>query len=250
MPRVVLATVNAKYIHAAFGLRYLAANMGDLASETQICEFTLSERPIDIVERIVALRPAVVGLGVYIWNCDATRQIVALMRRVAPEVKLVVGGPEVSYEIESQAWLSEVDYIVKGEGDRAFPELCARLLEGKRPLTRIIDGGQPELAELRLPYHLYDEGDLAHRILYVEASRGCPYRCEFCLSSLDKTVRAFELEPLLEAFDALIGRGARQFKFVDRTFNLDLGRSAAILEFFLARIDRGLSLHFEMVPRS
>lgn len=250
MPRIVLATINAKYIHAAFGLRYLAANMGELRPHTVVREFTLDVRPLDVAEAILAEDPAIVGLGVYIWNVEATVQVVELLRAIAPAVKIVVGGPEVSHEIEAQPWLGNVDYVVRGEGDLAFAELCDRLLSGRTPLQRVIEGGNPDLEALASPYPLYDDDDLRHRVLYVEASRGCPYRCEFCLSSLDKRVRAFPLEPLLAEFDRLIERGARQFKFVDRTFNLDLERSAAILEFFLARIEAGapLFMHFEMVP--
>lgn len=248
MPAIVLATLNAKYAHAAFGLRYLAANMGALNERTRLLEFTIQERPIDVVEAILAENPQIVGLGVYIWNVELTMQVVELLRRLAPELTLVVGGPEVSHEIDDQPWLGQVDYVVCGEGDRAFPDLCARILGGRRPLTRVIDGGLPELSELNLPYALYDEHDLRSRVLYVEASRGCPYRCEFCLSSLDKKVRAFNLDELLAAFEALLERGARCFKFVDRTFNLDLKRSAAILEFFADRMRPGLFVHFELVP--
>lgn len=248
MPDVVLTTLNARYAHAAFGLRYLAANMGELESRTRILEFTIQERPVDIAEAILAQRPRIVGLGVYIWNVRECAELVRILRSVAPEVVIVVGGPEVSHEIEDQPWLEGVDYVVCGEADLRFAELCGRILAGQRPLTRVLEGGLPDIGSLRLPYHLYDDQDIRHRVLYVEASRGCPYRCEFCLSSLDEKVRGFDLERLLGEFDALIERGARQFKFVDRTFNLDLRRSAAILEFFLERIHHGLFLHFEMVP--
>ena len=248
VPAIVLATLNAKYAHASFGLRYLAANMGALRERTRLLEFTILERPVDIVERILAEEPQIVGLGVYIWNVRLTMEVVALLRQLAPKLTLVVGGPEVSHEIDDQPWLGGVDYVVCGEGDRAFPDLCARVIEGRGPLTRVIDGGLPELDALNLPYDLYDDNDLSTRVLYVEASRGCPYRCEFCLSSLDKRVRAFDLAGLLAAFDVLLERGARTFKFVDRTFNLDLERSAAILEFFLNRMRPGLFVHFEMVP--
>jgi radical SAM superfamily enzyme YgiQ (UPF0313 family) len=247
-PTIVLATLNAKYPHAAFGLRYLLANMGPLRERTRLREFTIHERPLDIAEAILAERPAIVGLGVYIWNVEPIQALVELLRRLDPKLKIVVGGPEVSYEIEDQAWLDAVDYVIRGEGELAFPELCERLVTGRVPLARVIEGGLPDLDALALPYSLYTDHDLAHRVIYVEASRGCPYRCEFCLSSLDKTVRPFPLAPLLAEFEQLLARGARQFKFVDRTFNLDLERSAAILEFFLARIELGLFVHFELVP--
>ncbi len=245
---ITLATLNAKYIHAALGLRYLLANLGPLRAQARLREFTIHDRPLDIAEALLADTPRIVGLGVYIWNVEQTQALVELLRRLAPELVIVVGGPEVSHELDDQAWLAQVDYVIRGEGDRAFAELCARVLEGRRPLTRVLDGGLPDLDALALPYPLYDEADLEQRVLYVEASRGCPYRCEFCLSSLDKRVRAFPLAPLLTAFDELLARGARQFKFVDRTFNLDIRRSAAILEFFLARLRPGLFLHFELVP--
>ncbi|MGB1699847.1 MAG: DUF4080 domain-containing protein, partial [Nannocystaceae bacterium] len=135
-----------------------------------------------------------------------------------------------------------------GEGDLAFPRLCERVLHGSRPLQRVIDGGIPDISTLALPYDLYDEEDIAHRVIYVEASRGCPFRCEFCLSSLDKKVRAFDLPTFLGALERLIGRGVRSFKFVDRTFNLDITRGETILKFFLDRVHLGLFIHFEMVP--
>jgi radical SAM superfamily enzyme YgiQ (UPF0313 family) len=245
---IVLATLNAKFIHAAVGLRYLAANMGELADRTHLLEFTIHQRPVDIVEQLLARRPTIVGLGVYIWNAEASAAVVDLIKRVAPAVVVVLGGPEVSYEYEAQPIFARADYLIRGEGDLAFAELCARVLAGKRPLVKVIEGGTPPLAELALPYARYDDQDIAQRVLYVEASRGCPYRCEFCLSSLDKRVRTFDLDALFTAFDALLARGARRFKFVDRTFNLDLPRSAAILDFFWSRYCEGLFLHFEMVP--
>jgi hypothetical protein len=138
--------------------------------------------------------------------------------------------------------------VLTGEADRAFPALCRRLLAGDPPGAKVQAAPVPDLADVALPYDEYDDHDLAHRILYVEASRGCPFECEFCLSSLDVPVRAFPLDPFLAALTRLLDRGARQFKFVDRTFNLNLRTSRAILEFFLRRPEPGLFLHFELVP--
>jgi radical SAM superfamily enzyme YgiQ (UPF0313 family) len=245
---VLLATLNAKYAHAAMGLRCLRAALGPYRARSAIREFTIAERPLDVVEALLAERPRLIGLGVYVWNAAPMLTIVRLLKRLAPEVTIVLGGPEVSHELDRQPIVALADHVVTGEGERAFAELVAATLEGRRFLTKVVAGGLPDLAALPLPYGEYTDDDLAHRVLYVEASRGCPFACEFCLSSLDAKVRTFPLPALLEALDGLIGRGARAFKFVDRTFNLSPRTSEALLDFFLARQDLGVFAHFEMIP--
>lgn len=248
MPDIVLATLNAKFIHAAFGLRYLLANLGELRPRAALAEFDITQRPLDIVERLLALAPRVVGLGVYIWNARETAAVVTLLRRLRPDLRIVLGGPEVSYETGQQDLARLADCVICGEADLAFAEVCRALLAGAEPPARILPAPLPDLARLTLPYDEYTDADIAHHIIYVEASRGCPFECEFCLSSLDLPVRAFPLEPLLAALDRLLARGVRHFKFVDRTFNLNLRTSRAILEFFRARWRPGLFLHFELIP--
>jgi hypothetical protein len=154
----------------------------------------------------------------------------------------------VSHETQQQDIVALADHVITGWGDVSFPRLCLALRHGPQPLMKIIPGVQPPLEDINLPYSGYSDADLAHRVLYVEASRGCPFKCEFCLSSLDKTAWAFPLEPLLEALDLLHGRGARHFKFVDRTFNLKVETSVRILQFFLGRMSADLQLHFELIP--
>jgi radical SAM superfamily enzyme YgiQ (UPF0313 family) len=248
VPAIVLATINARYAHASLGLRYLAANMGALADETRIMEFVLGERPGDIVERILAAAPRIVGFGVYIWNVEETTRVVAQLKRVAPGVTVVVGGPEVSHEVEEQRICGLADHVITGWGDITFPRLCAALESGRPGGPKLIAGEQPDLREIALPYRLYRSEDIAHRFLYVEASRGCPFKCEFCLSSLDKTAWPFDLDAFLTELDALHARGARHFRFVDRTFNLKVASSVRILEFFLERMDERLFVHFEVIP--
>jgi radical SAM superfamily enzyme YgiQ (UPF0313 family) len=247
MPDILLATLNARYIHAAVGLRCLHANLGDLQGRAEIMEFDINQRPADIAETLLAARPRIIGLGIYIWNVEPTTELVAILKRVVPEIAIVLGGPEVSHPPDLPPVAEGADHIITGEADLAFAELCRALLAGQaRP--RILRAAPPPLDALRLPYDAYTDEDLAHRILYVEASRGCPFSCEFCLSSLDAAVRAFDLDRFLTAMEHLIARGARTFKFLDRTFNLDLRTSVAILRFFLERWQPGMFLHFEMVP--
>lgn len=268
MSSIVLATLNAKYPHCAFGLRYLLANMGELREDTELLEFTINQQTLDLVDAILARQPRIVGLGVYIWNVEQTTRLVADLKRIAPEVIIVLGGPEVSYETDQLPVTHLADYVITGEGDLAFAALCRDLLSPGEPqprlsgqslnlaaspnslqvAARVFHAPIPVLTELKLPYDLYSDEDIANRVLYVEASRGCPFTCEFCLSALEIPVRQFPLEEFLAAMEQLLARGARQFKFVDRTFNLNLRVSRAILEFFLQRYQPGMFLHFELIP--
>lgn len=248
MPDIVLATLNAKYIHAAFGLRYLLANLGELRPRAALLEFDINQRPIEIAEAILAESPRIIGLGVYIWNVAPTTELVSTLKRLRPDIQIILGGPEVSYETDRQAVIDAADYVITGEADLKFAEVCRQLLAGEKPAQKIIAAELPDLAKLASPYEFYTERDVAHRVIYVEASRGCPFTCEFCLSSLDIPVRQFPLPALLENLEELLRRGVRQFKFVDRTFNLNLNVSKTLLQFFLERHREGLFVHFEMIP--
>lgn len=248
MATIVLSTLNAQYIHSSLGLRYLLANLGDLQADATIMEFIIEQRPIDIVEKILQQQPRIVGFGVYIWNVAVTEQVVALLKAIKPEITIIVGGPEVSYEHEELAIVRHADYLINGAADLAFAALCRQLLENDKPIGKVIPAGLPAIQQLQLPYRFYTDEDVAGRLIYVEASRGCPFKCEFCLSALDKTAYPFELDAFLDEMATLYQRGARHFKFVDRTFNLSVKTSKRILEFFLQRLDENLFLHFEIIP--
>ncbi len=245
---IVLTTLNARYMHTAFGLRYLYANLGGLQSSAIIEEFTINERPIDIAEKLLKHQAKVIGFGVYIWNVSEITKTVSLIRQVSPETVIVLGGPEVSHLPDKPAVVDLADYVVMGAAEKSFRELCALILSGNKPLQREIQSDELSLDKLHLPYEFYSEEDIKNRLIYVEASRGCPFKCEFCLSSLDKTSKPFELGLFLDEMDKLYQRGARNFKFIDRTFNLKVKSSIAILEFFLDRMVDNLYLHFEVVP--
>jgi len=258
---IVLTTLNAKYIHAAFGLRYLLANLGELRSRACLVEFDINQRPLDIAEVLLAQNPKIIGFGIYVWNVVPTTEVIAAIKRIRPDIKIILGGPEVSYETEEQKIVQLADHVITGEADLKFAEVCRALLgRAELPLgqdaqqsvptdlPKIIPAEPPDFSQIVLPYDLYTDDDIAHRIIYVEASRGCPFTCEFCLSSLDIPVRQVPMAAMLEQLQRLLDRGVKQFKFVDRTFNLNVSISKTILEFFLARHQPGNFFHFEMIP--
>ncbi|MCE3011186.1 MAG: cobalamin-dependent protein, partial [Proteobacteria bacterium] len=227
---IVLATINSTYQHTAFGLRYLQSNLAELEPRSIVKEFTLEKAPELIASELLSLEPKIIGLGIYIWNAEQSLELVKILKARAPQVVIVIGGPEVSYESEKQEIVHRADYLIQGEADFQFRDLCRELLSADSQLEaepastlkqqKIIPAKLPEIKNLESPYRLYSDNDIKSRYIYVEVSRGCPYRCEYCLSSLDKSVRSFDLEIFLGEMDHLISRGARQFKFIDRTFNL------------------------------
>jgi len=504
---IVITAFNARYAHCSFGARYLLANLGELQAQSELLEFDLQVQPRTAVEKILSCNPRIVGIGCYIWNIDLVTKVASLLKSIRPEIKLILGGPEISYETEEQKIFRYADHVVCGEGEIEFPRLCRALLRtadfqsasaesrqdagdtpvppascglpettgfhphkqvhqthrknlphwtqdectyfvtfrladsipqsriqdyeelrrkweehhqppysekereqfnelfseqvnewldagagscclknpvisiivadtlthfdgdryvldewvvmpnhvhvlvrplGKNQLAdilhswksfsanainrklgetgslwkkeyydhivrdmeelvrirkyirsnpekagirvshssglleaggtdrtagilsatgspleagdteavppassgppRIIQADPVDVAQIELPYELYNAEDIAHRAIYVEASRGCPFRCEYCMSSLDPTVRYFPEEKLFLAFEKLLGRRAHNFRFVDRTFNIDIAFTLKVLAFFREHYEPGMMLHFEVIP--
>lgn len=246
MTPILLTTLNARYAHTALGLRYLYANLNELQQDALILEFTINEQIQSIAERLLELTPKIIGIGVYIWNASETAQLIEIIKKVSPETVVILGGPEAGY-LPHRVNFDRADYVISGEGEIAFYELCRTIMDEKRPAERFIRAPLPELKQLILPYNAYSDEDIAHRTIYVEASRGCPFECEFCLSSIDEKVRNFSLDLLLAEFEVLWQRGARSFKFIDRTFNLNMAFANRILDFFLAK-EPPYFAHFEVIP--
>lgn len=246
MHTILLTTLNARYAHTALGLRYLYANMSELQPMTKIVEFTMNEQIQSIAEELLKHSPRIVGIGVYIWNASQCSELIQTLKKVSPDTIIVLGGPEAGY-LPHRVDLSRADYIISGEGEIAFYELCRNILSENFPTERFIKAPLPDLKSISLPYSAYNDEDVAHRYIYVEASRGCPFECEFCLSSIDERVRNFPLDLLLEEFETLWQRGARSFKFIDRTFNLNMTFANRILDFFLSK-EPPYFAHFEVIP--
>ena len=246
MSQIILTTLNGRYTHSSLALRYLYANLKELQETALIKEYVINERMQDIAFDILSPKPKIVGIGVYIWNASDVYELVHIIKKVAPEVKVILGGPEVSYE-PFRVDYNIADYIIQGEGEVQFYELCRDIMDEKEIQKKIFPPKVLELENMELPYKYYDDNDIAHRYIYVEASRGCPFSCEFCLSSIDKQVRNFDIDKILEEFQTLWDKGVRNFKFIDRTFNLNIKVANRLLDFFLEKGEPFMT-HFEVIP--
>jgi len=271
MKDILLAAINAKWIHPSLALRLLKANLGPLESRCEIIEFALRQPLCEKTEPILAASPRILGLSVSIWNHIATLELLKKLHETWDAVQkqshsqrqgrfqrpvVILGGPEVSYLPLEAEIFQYADYCIRSEGEIAFRELCGKILN-KDDIFINNEFHTVNVTEINSGYRLYTDEDLSRKLVYVESSRGCPFGCEFCLSaaaSVD-SVREFPLEPFFSEMEDLIHRGAKTFKFLDRSFNLNIERSGKIMEFFLYNINeqikqnkKPLVVHFEMVP--
>ncbi len=243
---ITLTTLNSRYTHSSIGLRYLYANLKELQSDAKILEFSINDAVQTIAEKLLINSPNIIGIGVYIWNAKEVNELLHILKKIAPNTKIILGGPEVTHE-PFRVNFDEADFIIQGEGDISFYELCKKIINKSTIENKIIKMSMPSLKKLSLPYKYYTDNDIKNRYIYVEVSRGCPFECEFCLSSMDEKVRTFNLDEVLSEFDILWQRGARNFKFVDRTFNLNMLTANKILDFFLIKPTPYFA-HFEVIP--
>ena len=244
--KILLTTLNSRYTHSSIGLRYIYANLREMQDNAEILEFSINDAIQTIAEKLLVSQPDVIGIGTYIWNATEVSELIHIIKKISPEVKIILGGPEVSYE-PFRVNFDDADFFVQGEGEVSFYELCKAIEQNEIPKNKTIKINTPNLKELKLPYTYYTDDDIKNRYIYVEVSRGCPFECEFCLSSMDEKVRAFDLDEVLSEFDKLWERGARNFKFVDRTFNLNMKTANRILDFFLEKKPTYFA-HFEVIP--
>lgn len=257
--KVVLATLNAKFIHSSIALKYLEAACRPICPETISKEYTINNDLLTILSDIYKEQPAIVGLACYIWNVDMTLKLAGLLKKVLPKVIIILGGPEVTYDsAEIMKQYSCVDYVVQGEGEETLQGLLAAL-RSNSPVhdiagltfkhNEVIVTGTPQIvADLNtipFPYCDEDLDKLRDRIIYYESARGCPFSCSYCLSSATCGVRFFSLDRVYKHLQFFITHNVRQVKFVDRTFNARKEHYLPILR-FLENSDCRTNFHFEI----
>jgi len=256
---VLITTLNAKYIHTSLALRYLKAFCQE-DFEVDLVEYTIKDPAMNVVSDLFQRKPDVIGFSCYIWNIEETIQIISMLKKVMPEVKIVLGGPEVSYDVEY--WmnrLTDVDFIVVGEGEETFHHLLTEMkgeqkyhfvygIAYRKEDEVIVNPPRPKLDLNRIPSPFYFEEDIPHlgnRVTYFETSRGCPFSCQFCLSSIEVGVRYFDIERTKRDLLHLIESGAKLIKFVDRTFNIKREYAMEIFQFLIEN-HRGCVFQFEI----
>ena len=261
---VVLSTLNSKFIHSSLSLRYLKAYGEAHGQAYDIVEYTINMPVLHILSDITEHDIDILGFACYIWNIEMTLHVVDMVKAVRPDIKIVLGGPEVSFTAdELLERCPNIDYIVQGEGEEAFHALVTALQFGNDGLNPVIPGvrgrrngsilGSTEAVEVRdlstipFPYTEEDMDDLEHKIIYYESSRGCPFSCQYCLSGNKNTVRFFPQERTLEELQWFIDHGVKQVKFVDRTFNCAPHHHRPLME-FMRDSDTDMNFHLEMEP--
>lgn len=251
--KTLLVAINSQYVHTNLAVLYLKAACSE-AGDIKTVEFTVNEPINRIYSGIVAEKPDVVAFSCYIWNIETVLKLCDDLKKTLPNVIIVAGGPEVSFE--NGGLLEEntnVDYIIAGEGEDKLPGLLNLLKNGGKPdeqeILRLKSYTEiRNLENIPSPYKYIEKGSLKNRIAYIESSRGCPFRCAYCMSSVTKGVRYFPLEKVYEAIDILAESGSTVIKFVDRTFNCNEERALAIWEYILKFRNRGIVFHFEIDP--
>ena len=260
--KILLTTLNSKYIHSALSLKYIYNNIADIDG-VRVCikEYTINENLQDIFADIFSDTYDLIAFSCYIWNIEYIIKLCNDIKIADNNIKILLGGPEVSYEsYEFMSKFGFADFIIRDEGEVIFRKFVKAYISNKdfsnipsflyringniieNPYEAPIDN----LALIKGAYDIFNEDDVKDKIVYYETSRGCSYNCAYCLSSITKKVRFFPYEKVITDIKKIVDAGAKQIKFVDRTFNFDKKRTIEIIK-YLCSIDNGsINFHFEI----
>jgi radical SAM superfamily enzyme YgiQ (UPF0313 family) len=243
--RILLASINSKYIHTNLAIRSIKTYLKKTCPghHYKILEWNLSHTLLEVIREIHVENPGWILFSVYVWNVEFTLKVIREIKKLLPALKIAVGGPEASYKAEEiLTTCPAINHVIKGEGEEAAGKLltavCPAVLESQ-PVS--------DLDTLPFPYDDQDIENMRHQIFYYESSRGCPYGCIYCLSSIDRGVRYLSLERVQRDLDFFLKHKVNLVKFVDRTFNLDPARYLAIWRYILAHHNGVTTFHFELM---
>lgn len=253
--KVLLMAVNAKYIHSNPAIYSLRAYASKYQESIEIAEYTINNQLEDIVADIYGRKPDVLAISCYIWNWNMVQDIIVDFHRIAPDIPIWLGGPEVTYDALSiLSKYSELAGIMIGEGEQTFLELVEHYLYGKTDLECIAGLAvcgkftkERELTDLStLPFLYHNLNEFKNKIIYYESSRGCPFRCSYCLSSIDKTVRLRDIEIVKQELQFFLNNRVAQVKFIDRTFNCNHEHALQIWKYIKEHDNGVTNFHFEV----
>ncbi len=258
--KILLVALNSKFIHTNLALQYLKNNCNNKEIDIVIKEFTINQQIESITSQIVDERPDILAFSCYIWNIEYIKKIAYILKTAKPKLKIVFGGPEVSFEMEDILDNNKfIDFIIYGEGEKTFNELISYFDDETHNLSNIKgiayrkkenivvnEKREPieNLDEINFPYDNLQ--NFKNKIIYYESSRGCPFNCSFCMSSIEKRTRFFSLDRVKRDLKLLLSTNARQIKFVDRTFNVDYKRSIEIMKYIINHNKNNMTIHFEI----
>ncbi|CUU46686.1 B12-binding domain-containing radical SAM protein [Clostridium beijerinckii] len=254
--KVLITAVDSKFIHSNLAVRYLKSFTRDMDYESKIKEFTINDREGRILEEIIKEKPDIVAFSTYIWNVELISRVANLIKRVDSNIEILYGGPEVSFDSRSFLKNNVGEYVIEGEGEKTYRDfilykLGKIKLEDVRGLHYKINDivysneKRPLMSmdEIIFPYE--ENEDLTNKIVYYEASRGCPFNCKYCLSSTSHGVRFLDIDRVLKDLMYFINKEVRLVKFVDRTFNCNSKFAMAIWDFLINQ-DTNTQFHFEI----
>lgn len=246
--KILLVAINAKYIHSNPAVHSLKACAGEYKSRVDIAEFTINQQPAYILQEIYKRRPDVIAFSCYIWNRSVMDVIIPDLRKLLPQTDIWAGGPEVSYDAPETLRRWGLRGVMAGPGEAAFYHLAAAYESGAaRELPAVLDGNKIQRMKLDdIPFWYEDMQDFEHRIVYYESSRGCPFSCSYCLSSIDRAMDFRSVPQVCGELDFFLEKKVPQVKFVDRTFNCKKEHALPILRYILEQDNGVTNFHFEI----
>lgn len=258
--KVLFVSLNAKYVHSSLALRYIKDYCKEYKNNTKILELTINHDENQMIRQIYAEKPDVIGFSCYIWNMADIKKLIPTLKKILPQVEIILGGPEVSYHSTKLMEELDIDVIMEGEGEETWNEYLSYKTSGvpflkdidgiiykDRLINQVVVNQARKLMELsKLPF-VYDNLDgLEHRIIYYEASRGCPFNCQYCLSSIEKGVRFLPLDRVKQELQYFLDNRIMQVKFVDRTFNTKKEYAMEIWQYIITNDNNYTNFHFEI----